>query len=46
MGDSYYSWVHNCELHLLTEDYEDFADPVDDENFLKKTGQLKYELQV
>jgi len=33
-------------MNLITEDYEDFAEPVEDENFLKKTGQLKYELQV
>jgi hypothetical protein len=46
MGDRFYSWANNCEMNLLTEDYEDFADPVDDENFLKKNGQLKYELQV
>ena len=44
MGDKFYSWVHNCEMHLLTEDYEDFADPVDEEKFLKKNGQLKYEV--
>lgn len=44
MGDKFYSWISNCEMHLLTEDYEDFADPVDDEKFLKKNGQLKYEL--
>jgi hypothetical protein len=46
MGDKFYSWISNCEMHLLTEDYEDFADPVDDEKFLKKNGQLKYELQM
>jgi len=46
MGDTYYNWVHNCEMRLLTEDYEDFAHPVDEEAFLKKNGQLKYELQV
>lgn len=46
MGDRFYSWANNCEMNLLTEDYEDFADPVDDESFLKKDGQLKYELQV
>jgi hypothetical protein len=46
MGDKFYSWANNCEIKLLTEDYEDFADPVEDEQFLKKTGQLKYELQV
>ncbi len=46
MGDKFYSWANNCEIKLLTQDYEDFADPVEDEQFLKKTGQLKYELQV
>lgn len=46
MGDKFYNWAHICEMRLLTEDYEDFADPVEDEQFLKKTGQLKYELQV
>lgn len=46
MGDRFYSWAHICEFNLLTEDYEDFADPVDQEDFLTKTGQLKYELQV
>lgn len=46
LGDRFYSWAHNCEMHLLTEDYEDFADPVEDEQFLKKNGQLKYEVQV
>jgi predicted nucleic-acid-binding protein len=30
----------------LTEDYEDFADPVEEENLLTKQGQLKYEVQV
>jgi hypothetical protein len=38
MGDRFYSWAHICEFNLLTEDGEDFADPVDDENFLNKTG--------
>jgi hypothetical protein len=46
MGDRNYSWASINECNLLTEDYEDFAEPVEDENFLKKTGQLKYELQV
>ena len=46
MGDRFYSWANNCEINLLTEDYEDFADPVEDEDFLKKSGQLKYEVQV
>ena len=44
MGDRFYSWANNNEMHLLTEDYEEFADPVDEEDFLKKNGQLKYEL--
>ena len=46
MGDRYYSWAHICEMNLLTEDYEDFAFPVEDEDFLSKAGQLKYEVQV
>jgi len=46
MGDKFYSWAHNCEMRLLTEDYEDFADPVEEEKILKKNGQLRYELQV
>ena len=46
LGDRFYSWAHNCEFNLLTEDYEDFADPVEDEKLLNKTGQLKYEVQV
>ena len=46
MGDRFYSWAHICEFNLLTENYEDFAEPVEDEKFLNKTGQLKYELQV
>lgn len=33
-------------MRLLTQDYEDFADPVEDEKILKKGGQLRYELQV
>ncbi len=37
LGDKFYSWAHICEMHLLTEDYEDFAE-VDDEQFLKKNG--------
>jgi len=44
MGDRHYSWINNCEIKLLTEDSHDFADPVEDEDFLKKEGQLKYEL--
>lgn len=46
LGDRFYSWAHICEFKLLTEDYEDFADPVEDQDFLTKNGQLKYELQV
>jgi hypothetical protein len=46
MGDRHYSWANINETHLLTEDYEDFADPVEEEQFLKKSGQLKYEVQV
>ena len=44
MGDKHYSWANINETNLLTEDYEDFADPVEEENFLKKSGQLKYEV--
>jgi len=46
MGDRFYSWASNCEIKLLTEDYVDFADPVDDEDFMRKDGQLKYEVQI
>ena len=46
MGDRFYSWANNNEMRLITEDYEDFADPVEEENFLRKDGQLKYEVQV
>lgn len=46
MGDRFYSWAHICEFNLLTESYEDFAEPVEDEQFLTKAGQLKYEVQV
>ena len=46
MGDRFYSWAHICEFNLLTENYEDFAEPVEEEQFLNKTGQLKYEVQV
>ena len=38
MGDRFYSWASNCEINLLTEDYNDFADPVDDEELLRKNG--------
>jgi hypothetical protein len=46
MGDRFYSWGHICEMKLLTEDYEDFAEPTEEETFLNKEGQLKYEVQV
>jgi len=46
MGDRFYSWANNCEINLITEDGHDFADPVDEEEFQKKNGQLKYEVQV
>ena len=46
MGDRFYSWANNCEFHLLTEDKKDFADPVEDEQFLNKSGQIKYEVEV
>lgn len=46
MGDRFYSWGHICEFNLLTEDYEDFANPPENENFLTKSGQMKYEVQV
>lgn len=46
LGDRFYSWANICEFNLLTEDYEDFAEPVEDEDLLTKTGQLKYEVQV
>ena len=46
MGDRFYSWASICEFHLLTEDGEDFAFPAEDEDFLTKAGQLKYEVQV
>jgi len=45
MGDKFYSWAHVCEFHLLTEDGKDFSVP-DDEDFLTKAGQLKYEVQT
>ena len=31
---------------MLTEGAKEFADPAEDENFLKPTGQLKYEVYV
>jgi len=46
MGDKWYSWAHICEMNLLTEDKEDFAIPQDDEDFLTKAGQLKYEVHT
>jgi hypothetical protein len=46
MGDRWYSWAHVCEFNLLTEDGEDFAFPAEDEEFLNKAGQLKYEVQA
>lgn len=46
MGDRFYSWAHICEFNLITEDYQDFAIPAEDEDFLTKAGQLKYEVQV
>lgn len=44
MGDRFYSWAHICEFNLITEDGEDFAVPADDEEFLNKAGQPKYEI--
>lgn len=38
MGDTWYSWAHISEFNLITEDGENFAEPVEDENFLTKTG--------
>lgn len=46
LGDRFYSWAHICEFNLLTENYEDFAEPVEEEQILTKAGQLKYEVQV
>lgn len=45
MGDRFYSWAHISEMNLITEDGEDFAYPPDNEEFLNKQGQLKYEVQ-
>ena len=45
MGDRFYSWASICDFNLITEDYEDFAIP-EEEDFLNKAGQLKYEVQV
>lgn len=44
MGDRFYSWAHICEFNLLTEDGKNFAHPVEDEEFLTKAGQPKYEV--
>lgn len=44
-GDIYWSWVNINECHLLTEDYEEFADK-DEADFMNKEGQLKYEVQM
>jgi hypothetical protein len=46
MGDRFYSWAHISEFNLITEDGEDFAQPVENEEFQNKAGQLKYEVQV
>jgi len=46
MGDMYYSWANNCEIHLLTEDANTFAELPEDESFMKPSGQLKYEVNV
>ena len=46
MGDRFYSWANNCEIRLLTEDRHDFADPDEDPDFMRKNGQLKYEVEV
>ena len=45
IGDRYVSWASIAEMHLLTEDYMEYADP-DEADFLTKEGQLKYEVQV
>lgn len=46
MGDKFYSWITINEMHLLTEDGEDFATPAEEEQMLKRNGQLKYEVMV
>jgi hypothetical protein len=33
MGDRFYSWAHICEFNLITENGEDFAYPVEEEEF-------------
>lgn len=43
-GDTFFSWANINEFHILTEDYQDFADK-DNVEFLNKEGQLKYEVQ-
>ena len=42
-GDKYRSWININELHLLTEDYLEFADK-DKSEFMTKEGNLRYEL--
>jgi hypothetical protein len=44
MGDRYYSWAHICEFNLLTEDYNDFVEDVDNEKILNRNGTLRYEV--
>eukprot|EP00343_Euplotes_focardii_P001444 CAMPEP_0205803624 /NCGR_PEP_ID=MMETSP0205-20121125/6340_1 /ASSEMBLY_ACC=CAM_ASM_000278 /TAXON_ID=36767 /ORGANISM="Euplotes focardii, Strain TN1" /LENGTH=110 /DNA_ID=CAMNT_0053072013 /DNA_START=494 /DNA_END=826 /DNA_ORIENTATION=- len=44
-GDSWFSWANLNEFHILTQDYEDFAEK-DEVEFLSKDGTLKYEVQV
>ena len=46
MGDRFYSWASICEMNLITEDYQDFVENPDEEQFMTKSGQLKYEVQV
>jgi len=38
MGDRFYSWANICEFNLITENGEDFANPVENEEFLNKSG--------
>ena len=45
MGDKYRSWININEMHVLTENYMEFADK-DKTEFLSKEGNLKYELGV
>lgn len=42
IGDTFVSWGSNCDFHLLTEDYTEFADKEETE-FLTKEGQIAYE---